>query len=118
MAPRASKETSFYFDPNGSGLRIFLGPTEADIMGVLWKQGALTAKRVQFFLGDSPKRAHTTILTILAKLLAKGLVTRKKENRQFVFSPTIKADEFVTKQVGTVLQTLKLSYPKQVKAAS
>jgi predicted transcriptional regulator len=65
------------------------GELEASIMNVLWDSArALTAKEVQ---GAFPEKtpAITTVITVLERMRAKGLVARSSEGgRSHVFAPT------------------------------
>lgn len=110
MADSQEPRTSFYFDPSAAGLAVFLGPTESEVMEILWKRGPLTAKRIQLFLESSSPRAYTTILTILGNLITKELLTKKRENRQFLFTPTITKDAFVSERIAIVTKCLKQNF--------
>lgn len=62
------------------------GQLEGEVLAALWAAGGpATAVAVQEHLGDDT--AHTTVLTILTRLCDKGLVTRRREGRSFVYTP-------------------------------
>lgn len=100
---------AFYFDPEGSGLTVFLGPTEARVMELAWKHGELTVKKALTFLGEN-KRAYTTIMTVMARLYEKGLLVREKDGRNFVYRPAIERDEFIRERVKMVRECLKRNF--------
>ena len=110
MADPQKTRTSFYFDPSAIGLAVFLGPTESEVMEILWKRGPLTAKRIQFFLEGNSPRAYTTVLTILGNLTTKRLLTKMRENRQFLFTPTSTKDAFVSERIAIVNGCLKRNF--------
>ncbi|WP_329142484.1 BlaI/MecI/CopY family transcriptional regulator [Streptomyces sp. NBC_01456] len=62
------------------------GELESGVLATLWAaDGSLTAAQVNERLpGDL---AYTTVLTILSRLLDKGLVTRTKAGRGYAFTP-------------------------------
>ena len=68
------------------GRRRAPGELESGVLGALWAaDGALTAAQVnERLLGDL---AYTTVLTILSRLVDKGLVTRRKAGRGYAFAP-------------------------------
>ncbi|WP_433453620.1 BlaI/MecI/CopY family transcriptional regulator [Streptomyces sp. CA-142005] len=66
------------------------GSLETQVLGVLHEaDGPVTAGWVQERLAAD--LAYTTVMTVLARLLAKHAVTRKREGRSFVWMPA--ADE-------------------------
>lgn len=72
------------------GRRRAQGELEAQVLGALREApGAVDAAWVRERLGGD--LAYTTVITILTRLLAKGVVTREKAGRSFVWMPT--ADE-------------------------
>ncbi len=113
MAELKETRNGFYFDPSAKGLAVFLGPTESEVMEILWKKGPLTAKRLQLFLENGPQRAHTTIITILTNLASKGLLAKQKESRQFVFSPVSTKEAFVSERIEIVTECLKRNFPSK-----
>jgi predicted transcriptional regulator len=58
---------------------IALTDREADLMQILWEQGASTAAEVRDRLSDD--LAYTTVLTVLRTLEAKGYVDHKEDGR-------------------------------------
>lgn len=62
------------------------GELEGLVLSVLREaEGAATAGWVQERLGGG--LAYTTVITILTRLLAKGVVTRERVGRSFVWTP-------------------------------
>jgi BlaI family transcriptional regulator, penicillinase repressor len=60
---------------------------EADIMQVLWEQGASTVAEVRERLRD--ELAYTTVLTMLRTMHMKGFVDYKQEGRAYRYSAKI-----------------------------
>lgn len=64
-----------------------LGALEAQVMDVLWDDGASTIREVINRLGGTP--AYTTIATVLTNLMRKNLVDSTREGRSVRYSPRI-----------------------------
>lgn len=105
---------SFYFDPDGSGAAVFLGPTEARLMELLWRQGPMSGKQAQHYLRREGTIAYTTVVTILIRLADKGLVERLKVGRSFLWQPLVERDQFLADRIGRVESCLARNFPKQV----
>ncbi len=94
----------------GRGLSLFLGDLEAEIMETLWSLAPQTAKAVQHTIAARKKLAITTILTILSRLTAKGLVERAKSEKAYVYAPTLSRQEFLEREIGAVVTTLRADF--------
>lgn len=69
-----------------AGRRRAAGELEAAVMGVLWAADSqLTVAQVGARLPDA--LAHTTVLTILSRLHAKGQLTRVRSGRGYAYAP-------------------------------
>lgn len=106
-----------------SALGISLGPLEARTMTILWTCGECTAWQVQKKL--FPKAALTTVLTTLVRLHRKGLVTRRKHRRAFIYSAispeqwgVLAASEFITHFLAVTNGTGELLASSLSKAVS
>ena len=102
---------SFYFDPHAEGLAVFLGPTEAVLMDLLWRQGNLTVKRALALLGPDRSPAYTTVMSVLTNLTEKGLARRRKSGRSFVYEPAIDRDSFLQERIRRVTACLRRNFP-------
>ena len=101
---------SFYFNPHACGLAVFLGPTEEQLMNLLWERGTLSAKTIAVLLGNENKRAYTTLTTVLDKLTRKGLLSRKKEGRHFVYTPVSTREQFVRERVKLLRACIETNF--------
>lgn len=63
-------------------------PTDAElsILRVLWAKGPSTVRQVHDILSSERPLAYTTTLKLLQIMNDKGLVIRKEEGRQHIFS--------------------------------
>jgi BlaI family transcriptional regulator, penicillinase repressor len=70
-----------------------LAPFELDCMNALWPLGEATVKQVQETLMARRPRAYTTIMTILDRLAQKGIVSRRKVGRAYMYRASLLASE-------------------------
>ena len=101
---------TFHFDPRATGLEVFLGPTEARLMELVWTHGPVTIKKVLFYLGPERTPAYTTVMTVMNRLSEKGLLTREKDGRTFVYRPSVDRAQFLRERVHTVRDCLKRNF--------
>ena len=71
---------------------------QLEIMGVLWRRGEATVVEVREALEPGRELAHTTVSTLLSRLERRGVVSRRKEGRQWVYEPAV-AEERVRRSV-------------------
>lgn len=71
---------------------------QLDIMAVLWERGEATVVEVRDGLEPERELAHTTVSTILSRLEKRGVVSRRMEGRQYVYSAAV-AEERVQRSV-------------------
>jgi BlaI family transcriptional regulator, penicillinase repressor len=70
-----------------------LAPFELDCMNALWPLGEATVKQVRESLMARRPRAYTTIMTILDRLAQKGIVSRRKVGRAYLYRASLQAAE-------------------------
>jgi predicted transcriptional regulator len=72
-----------------------LGPLEREVMDFLWGRSTPTSVReVYERFRKSKEIAYTTLMTTLDRLFRKGLLSRAKEGRTFLYSPKYSRHEF------------------------
>ena len=72
--------------------RRVLGALESEVMATLWSTAsALSVRQVLERLneGRTPPLAYTTVMTVLARLAEKGVLTREQVGRGFTYSPAV-----------------------------
>ncbi|HEX9494940.1 MAG TPA: BlaI/MecI/CopY family transcriptional regulator [Candidatus Limnocylindria bacterium] len=75
------------------GSNTFLGPLETAVMERLWKRRHATVRDVVDDLGKSRELAYTTVMTIMTRLHAKGLLVRERDGKTYVYRPAFSRDE-------------------------
>lgn len=76
---------------------------ELEVMKRLWALGAGTVADVQGELKPFRPLAYTTIMTVLERLERKGVVTRKKKGRSYVYSPVLTRESARDAALGRLL---------------
>jgi predicted transcriptional regulator len=78
---------------------------EAAIMDVVWRKGLST-----FAVSDAlavlqleREIAYTTVMTTVGRLFDKGLLTREREGRRYVYAPKWTREEFLESTAREVL---------------
>lgn len=92
------------FKPHKAGLGRVLGDIEKPVMDVLWDRDEVTGREVYEEVNRGRPLAFTTILTVLDRLLKKGLIRRTKRGRLFVYTAAMSRDDFVRQVSHEVLQ--------------
>ena len=80
-----------------------LAPLELECMSALWPMGEGTVRDIHHELSESRKRAYTTVLTIMDRLAQKGIVTRHKAGRAYLYRANLSADEARMKAVEKIV---------------
>ena len=90
------------FQPSGEGVDQVLGELESQVMSLVWENPGATAREVHSRL-DRLNLAYTTIVTILDRLHAKGLVVRQRMGRPFAYTAAVKREDFEAQLTRDVL---------------
>jgi BlaI family transcriptional regulator, penicillinase repressor len=70
-----------------------VGPLELEVIGLLNAARSQSVSQIQASLkAAGHELAYTTVMTVLVRLHQKGLVTREKNGRQFLYSAASKKD--------------------------
>jgi predicted transcriptional regulator len=86
--------------------RASLGPLERDVMEALWATAGVTGKDVFNGLREQREIALTTVLTVLDRLVKKGLVKKDASKTVIIFSPACTKDEFGKKVSADIFKSL------------
>lgn len=90
-------------DAAEGGARRPAGALEAEVMAALWAgQGPMTAAQVQAALGDD--LAYKTVLTVLGRLHAKGLLDRESAGRAHAYRPRQELADQAAEQMNAALR--------------
>jgi predicted transcriptional regulator len=71
-----------------------LGELEHAVMRILWMHSPLAVRDVLARLGRKPAPAYTTVMTVLDRLNAKGVVERMKGGKAFLYRPRLTQEQW------------------------
>lgn len=71
---------------------------EREIMEELWARGAATVREIHLALSarSRTERAYTTVLTVMGRLAAKGVLSRRREGRADVYQAALTREAWVS----------------------
>ncbi|MCL4523013.1 MAG: BlaI/MecI/CopY family transcriptional regulator [Acidobacteria bacterium] len=90
---------------NGRHAILDLAPLELDCLSVLWPMGEGTVRDIREALRASRPRAYTTIMTILDRMAQKGIVSRRKAGRAWVYVPNVSARDARERAVQRLVES-------------
>ncbi len=94
--------------PGRRGIRVRLHDLEADIMDVVWSR-KLESFAVADVLEVLQRRrviAYTTVMTTVARLYEKGVLTRARDGKRYLYAPRCTREEFLETTARDVLKGL------------
>lgn len=71
-----------------------VGELEASVLTALWERGPSSTPEVYEEVGKPRGLAYTTILTVLQRLFAKGLLERQSRGKTHVYEAALSREEF------------------------
>ena len=69
-----------------------ISEAESVVMQIFWARGALPTEEVVAALESHQKWQESTVKTLLNRLLNKGALRARKDNRRYVYSPVLTED--------------------------
>jgi BlaI family transcriptional regulator, penicillinase repressor len=73
-----------------------ISEAESVVMQIFWARGALPTEEVVAALENHQKWQESTVKTLLNRLLNKGALRARKDNRRYVYSPVLTQDEWLS----------------------
>ena len=85
---------------------------ESEVMEVVWDLGEASVRTVMDELNRraSKQRKYTTVMTILARLDSKHLLTRRREGRSDLYKPLLGRDEYRATRAAADVNALVEQY--------
>lgn len=83
-----------------------LGELEKEVMDVVWKNSSpVTVREVLERISKKRKVAYTTVMTIMTRLVAKGLLKRKLyDNKAYTYQVVYSKGKFLTKTSKQIIK--------------
>ena len=83
-----------------------ISSAEHEVMEVLWRESPLSAADVAERIGDRRRWSIRTVKTMLARLLAKGVLAHEEDGRRYLYRPAIARDDYVAAESRRLLDRL------------
>ena len=86
---------------------IEIPPAELEVLGALWRMGTATVRQVLEDLEERGRRlAYTTVLTLLGRLEARGVVQSRKAGQARIYRPRVSRDRVLSDRLGSLVREL------------
>ena len=93
--------------PEKTGLETSLFDLEAEIMEIVWDEGAsFSVSHIHKHLESRRQIAYTTVMTTITRLFKKGLLTRDKEGKKYIYTAKMSREEFIEATTRQVMESL------------
>lgn len=80
-----------------------LGELETQVMEIVWQaERPISVSDVVRVLNKKRNSAYTTIMTIMGRLVDKGVLTRKLDGKNYLYQPKVSRETFVAKSVHNI----------------
>ena len=83
-----------------------IGEAEYAVMEVLWEDAPLTATEVAERVPAARGWSIRTVKTMLARLLAKGVLAHEEEGRRYLYRPAIARADYVAQESGRLIDRM------------
>lgn len=88
-----------------------LGKLEREIMELVWlNKEPITVRAVFESVSKQRKIAYTTIMTVMGRLVKKGLLSTKPLGKAYLYQATYSKDRFLAKISSQIIKGLISSY--------
>jgi predicted transcriptional regulator len=87
------------------------GDLEDAVLAAIWEAGSASAPDVHQTVGVPRGLAYTTVAKVLDRLRAKGLLTRRRAGKSFVYTAKVRREHVERARAGDALRRLLASEP-------
>lgn len=92
-----------------------LGTLEKQVMELVWKSDhPMCVAEVTEILSRKRPIAYTTIMTIMTRLVNKGILTRELHSSKYLYHAQVKRDEFAAKAIHAIFAHVLSSLGEEV----
>lgn len=78
----------------------FRGDLQIEVMNAVWTLGEATVDAVREQQPKRARSAYTTVQTVLNRLVERGLLTRQRRGRAFVYEARLDESELLARSIG------------------
>lgn len=94
-----------------------LGELESDIMEIVWQyKEPVSVKTVTQSLQKKRQIAYTTVMTIMGRLVEKGLLKRKESGKAYIYQPTYSKEKFLSRVSRQIIKNFIANFGEAVVA--
>lgn len=94
-----------------------LGELESEIMEIIWDQkGAVSVKDITEILSKRRQIAYTTVMTIMARLVNKGVLVRHLSGPSYLYKPKVSKEQFISRAVHGIFSSAVSTLGEEVLA--
>lgn len=105
-----AKRSTRYTQHTGNGVERLLGELEMEIMQVIWARQCVTVREVLEVLTERRPLAYTTVMTVMTRLMDKGILRQHRQDRTYEYEAIYTSEELTTKAVGQTIRSLLESF--------
>lgn len=88
-----------------------LGELESEVMEVIWQSpNPVSVRDITEVFKRKRKIAYTTVMTIMNRLVDKGLLSRKQEGRAYLYKSAVSKDKFLIRISRQIIKNFVLSF--------
>jgi predicted transcriptional regulator len=88
-----------------------LSDLEGEVMDQIWRNDEATVRQVLEALNQGRReRAYTTVMTIMSRLQAKGMLRRRRRGRSDVYRPVLSREQYAQARARTEVDGLVANY--------
>ncbi len=81
----------------------FRGDLQIEVMNAVWRLGEATVDAVREQQPKRSRSAYTTLQTVLNRLVERGVLTRERKGRAFVYTAELGESEYLARSIGARL---------------
>lgn len=90
-----------------------LSELEQEIMDVVWELESCTVRDVLDRISQKRKLAYTTVMTIMGRLVEKGVLSRKPDGVSYLYYPKVSKENFIARSVHYIFTTAVTSFGQE-----
>lgn len=88
-----------------------LGELESEIMEIIWQsEEPVSVRVITEALQKKRKIAYTTVMTIMTRLVDKGLLKRATSDKAYTYQPAYSKDKFLTRISRQIIKNFVSSF--------
>ena len=76
------------------------GDLQAEVMATVWRLGEAKVDDVREAQPPAERSAYTTLQTVMNRLVERGLLTRERQGKTYVYSPEHEEAEYLAQTIG------------------